>query len=90
MYGSNATIEIEHGSGWVEEEIKRAKFNFTFEDLEGQDKFSSGESALKRVDGAFPHIARDRDLSLVVLQGVGLQLVNISLPCQDVNFHCIL
>ncbi len=48
LYGSNATIEIEHGSGWAEEEIKRAKFNFTLENCEGQDKFSSGQSALQR------------------------------------------
>ncbi len=37
-----------HGSGWAEEEIRRAKVNFTSENVEGQDEVSSEAPASQR------------------------------------------
>ncbi len=36
------------GSGWAEEEVRRAEANFTFGNLEGQDEVSSEMSAFQR------------------------------------------
>ncbi len=36
------------GPGWVEEEVRRVKVNFTFENFEGQDDVRSEASVLQR------------------------------------------
>ncbi len=36
------------GSGWAEEEFRRVKVNFTFENFDGQDEGSSEASAFQR------------------------------------------
>ncbi len=36
------------GLGWAEEEFRRVKVNFTFENVEGQDEVSSEASAFQR------------------------------------------
>ncbi len=68
----------------MEEEVRRVKVNFTFDNFEGQDEVSSEASAFQReevgVGEAFPHLARDEDLSLAVLQGVGHSPVGLYQP----------
>ncbi len=39
---------IVDGSVWVEEDVRRVKVNFTFENFGGQDEVSSGASAFQR------------------------------------------
>ncbi len=66
------------GSGWAEEEVRRVKANFTFENFEGQVEVSSEAGGL--VIEAFPHTARDEDLSLAMLQGVRPSPVGLYQP----------
>ncbi len=40
-------VPSEPGSGWAEEEARRVKVNFTFENVEGQDEVSSEASAFQ-------------------------------------------
>ncbi len=66
------------------EEVRRVKVNFTFETFEGQDEVSSEASVFQREEvelaKPFPHMARDEDLSLAVLQGVGPSPVALYQP----------
>ncbi len=57
-------------SGWSEEEVRRVKVNFTFENLEGQIRGVRVLMRSGRFAKAFPHMTRDGDLSHVVFQGV--------------------
>ncbi len=66
----------------MEEEFRRVKINFSFENVEGQDEISLEASAFQQeeVDLVKPHMARDEDLSLAVLQGAGLSQVGLHPP----------
>ncbi len=81
---------------WAEEEeVRRVKVNFTFENVVGQDEVSSEASASHRegVELAKPffmwHMTKTSHLACCKALDP-LQLVYISPQCWCVGFHCIL
>ncbi len=62
---------------WVEEEVRRVRVKFTCENLEGEDEVCLEASAFQREE---VELARDEDLSLAVLQGVGPSPVGLYQP----------
>ncbi len=83
------------GSRWAEEEVRRVKVHFAFENFEGQDGVSSEASALHRekFELVKPFLiwhATKTSHQPCCKALDPLQLGYISLQCWVVGFHCML